>query len=414
MNYPPDEPMRALAPSAANPSPWLITYFGALVALGPLSIDSYLPAMPTMALEFGVDLVRLNHTLSLFLLGYGVGQLLGGAFSDQIGRRRVGLVGLGLYVVTTLAIAAATTVEQVQWLRLVQALGAGFSTVIAMAAVRDVYPVEQLGRRFATMTLIMLVAPLLAPALGAFMLRFGWPSIFLVKAVYAVVLWLLYLVVVPETHAGAWRNLSVRDVFVQCREVVTRRVGGRRLPLRYGLAMALSAHVLMIFLTNASFLYLEHFEIPPARFPLFFGMSVIGLMAMNLFSMQRLERAKADLFFRRGLAVQLLAVLSLLAVVVSGLDRLWTVVPLLVTAIATLGIVGPAGSARYMGFFHKLAGSASSVYTTTLFAGGALLGAISSLLFDGSLLPMVGVMALASVAASLVAASIPRTLRVEI
>ena len=414
MNQSPDETGSATPAFAPPvPAPWLIVFFGALVALGPLSIDAYLPAMPTMAAAFGVELVRLNHTLSLFLLGFGVGQLFGGSLSDQIGRRRVGLIGLTLYIATTVAIAAATTVEQVLWLRLVQALGAGFSTVIAMASVRDVYPVEQLGRRFATMTLIMLVAPLLAPALGAFMLRFGWPAIFLSKAVYAAGLWILYLTFVPETQPGVWRNLSLRAVFVQCREVVMRRVAGVRLPLRYGLAMALSAHVLMVFLTNASFLYIEYFNISPSRFPLFFGMSVIGLMAMNLFSMRRLDRARADRFFRRGLRIQLLAVLGLLTVVLVGAERLWTVVPLLVVAIAMLGLVVPAGSARYMSSFHRLAGSASSVYTTTLFGGGALLGAISSLLFDGSLLPMVAVMVCASVAANVVAASIPPALRSE-
>jgi DHA1 family bicyclomycin/chloramphenicol resistance-like MFS transporter len=386
-----------------------IVFFGALVALGPLSIDSYLPAMPAMAADFGVDLVRLNHTLSLFLLGYGFGQLFGGAFSDQIGRRRVGLIGLGVYVVASLAIALAATVEQVQWLRLVQALGAGFSTVISLAAVRDIYPTEQLGKRFASLTLIMLIAPLLAPALGAFLLRFGWPSIFLVKAVLAVVLIGLYAFVIPETHVGHWRHFSMSSVFRQCREVVTRRVDGRRLPMRYGLAMALCAHVLMIFLTNASFLYIEHFGVTPQRFPLFFGMSVIGLMAMNIFSMRRLERRNADRFFRRGLAVQLAAVLTLLGIVIAGFDTLWTVVPCLVAAISMLGIVSPAGSARYMSFFHQLAGSASSVYTTTLFMGGALLGAASSFLFDGSLLPMASVMAAASLAANLIARGLPNS-----
>jgi DHA1 family bicyclomycin/chloramphenicol resistance-like MFS transporter len=295
----------------------------------------------------------------------------------------------------------------VQWLRLVQALGAGFSTVISMAAVRDIYPVEQLGRRFATLTLIMLVAPLLAPALGAFLLRFGWESIFLVKAGYATTLLLLYVFVIPETHPGHWRNISLRSIASQCGQVITRRVDGRRLPLRYALAMALSAHVLMIFLTNASFLYIEHFGITPQRFPLFFGMSVVGLMAANLFSMRRLERRNAAVFFRFGLAIQLAAALALLGIVLAGMDSLLTVVPCLVLAISTLGIVSPAGSARYMSFFHQLAGSASSVYTTLLFGGGAVMGAVSSVLFDGSLLPMVGVMAAASVAANLIAWGLP-------
>jgi MFS transporter, DHA1 family, multidrug resistance protein len=403
-----DEIEESVAGAGARHVPrYFIFFLGALVALGPLSVDAYLPAMPTMAQAFGVSIVRLNNTLSIYLLGYGMGQFFGGAFSDQIGRKRVGVIGLTLYIVTCVWIAFATTVDEVQWLRLLQAIGAGFSTVIAMAIVRDVYPATELGRRFATVTLIMLMAPLLAPALGAFLLRYGWHSIFLAKATYACALLAFYMAVVPETHPGAWQRLSVRSIFAQCWQVVTRRVDGRRLPLRYALSMALCAGVLMIFLTNASFLYIEHFAIAPTRFPLFFGLSVVGLMSMNLYSMRRLDRKNAGRVFKLGLMVQFASVLVLFVLVVSGVDSLWGVLPPLVAAISMLGLVNPAGSARYMGFFHKLAGSASSIYTTLLFSGGALLGALTGVFFNGTLLPMVSVMLLATLCANVLALSLP-------
>src|SRR5690606_28668871 len=207
--------------------------------------------MPAMAQAFGVGIVSLNNTISTYLIGYGFGQFFGGAFSDQIGRKRIGLIGLAVVLAATIAITFADTIGQVQILRLVQAVGGGFSTVICMAAVRDVYPVEELGRRFATVTMIMLLAPLFAPGIGAFLLAFGWQTIFAAKAAYAAVLLLVYLLAVPETHPGAWRNLSVASTIRQCAEVVRRRVGGRRLPIRYALAMSLSASVFMAFLTNS-------------------------------------------------------------------------------------------------------------------------------------------------------------------
>jgi MFS transporter, DHA1 family, multidrug resistance protein len=397
------EATRGAALGAEHVPAYFIFFLGALVALGPLSVDAYLPAMPTMAEAFGVSIVRLNNTLSIYLLGYGAGQFFGGAFSDQIGRKRVGAIGLSLYIVTCVWIAFASTVEQVQWLRLLQAIGAGFSTVIAMAIVRDVYPPVELGRRFATVTMIMLIAPLLAPALGAFLLRYGWHSIFLAKASYAAALLVFYAVVVPETRPGRWSDLSVGSIFSQCRQVVTRRIDGRRLPVRYALSMALCAGVLMIFLTNASFLYIQHFGIEPTRFPLFFGLSVIGLMSMNLFSIRRLDRHNAGVLFRRGLLIQIAGVSVLFVVVALGLDSLWTVVPPLVVAISMLGLVNPSGSAQYISFFDKLAGSASSVYMTLLFSGGAALGALTGVFFDGTLLPIAGVMVFASLAANLLA-----------
>lgn len=386
---------------------YLIVFLGALVALGPLSMDAYLPAIPAMALDFGVAVVTVNHTLSAYLIGNAFGQFFGGAFSDQIGRKRVGYIGLSLYIVSTFALAFVGTVEQALALRVFQAIGGGFSTVICMASVRDIYPVDELGRRFATMMMIVLIAPLVAPALGALLLPFGWQSIFLLQGVYALALLLLYIRIVPETRQGRWEAFSLKSIFVQCADVVVRRVDGRFLPIRYAFAMGLSISVLMVFVTNASFIYLEHFDISPARFPLYFGLTVLGLMASNLFSMRKLTSGNAGFYFRWGLRVQVVAVALMLAAAVAGLASLWVFVPLMVVTMATLGLVAPGGSARYMSFFRELAGSASSVNTTLGFSLGGLLGALTSELNDGTLLPMVAVMALASIIANLVTWTMP-------
>ena len=122
---------------------------------------------------------------------------------------------------------------------------------------------------------------------------------------------------------------------------------------------------------------------------------------------RRLTSSNAGKFFRGGLRIQIVSALLLLALVAGGLASIWVVVPLIVVTMSTMGLVGPSGSARYMSFFRELAGSASSVYTTMMFALGGLLGALTSALNDGTLLPMVAVMALAAVIANLVMVSIP-------
>lgn len=389
--------------------PWyLIFFFGALAALGPLSIDAYLPGIPAMASAFGVSVVSLQNTLNVFLVGYAIGQFFGGALSDQIGRKRVGYSGLAVYLLTSIAIAFAGSVEQMLTLRFFQAVGGGFSTVICMATVRDVYPVEQLGRRFATVTMVLLIAPLAAPALGAAILPLGWEMIFVLKAAYAGLLLAAYAVVVPETRPGRLRNLSLRSVFRQCFEVVRRRVGSRRLPVRYATAMAFSASCMMIFVTNSSFIYMEYFGVGPASFSMLFALSVLGFMAMNLFSMWRLDSDNAGTFFRVGLTVQVLVVAGLLTVVATRHAALTTVVPFIVLAVSTLGLVGPAGSSRYMGFFRELAGSASSVYTTMMFFLGGTFGWLSGLLNDGTLLPIAAMMLAASLTANAISWGLPR------
>ena len=163
----------------------------------------------------------------------------------------------------------------------------------------------------------------------------------------------------------------------------------------------------MTFVTNASFVYMEYFAVSPRTFPLVFGLSVLGFMSMNLFSMRRLRSGNAGRFFRNGLRIQIAAIALLLGVVLVDLADLPIVVPLIVLTMSTLGLVGPAGSARYMGFFSELAGSASSVYTTMMFSFGGLLGALVGVFYNGTLLPMVGVMAAASITANLIVATIP-------
>jgi len=396
-------------PSA--PPPWyLILFFGALAALGPLSIDAYLPGIPAMAKDFGVSVVSLQNTLNVFLVGYAIGQFFGGALSDQVGRKRVGYTGLVVYLLASIAIAFSASVQEMLALRFLQAIGGGFSTVICMATVRDIYPVEQLGRRFATVTMVLLVAPLVAPALGAAVLPLGWEMIFIMKAAYAGVLLGAYAWVVPETRPGRLRHLSLRSVFRQCFAVVRRRVDGARLPIRYAMAMAFSAACMMIFVTNSSFIYMEYFGVGPALFPGLFALSVLGFMTMNLFSMWRLRSENAGTLFRIGLTVQGLVVAGLLTVVATRHATLATVVPFIVLAVSTLGLIGPAGSSRYMGYFGELAGSASSVYTTMMFFLGGTFGWLSGVLNDGTLLPIAAMMLAASVAANAISWRLPRRL----
>ena len=408
---PTDQPLAPHARADQSLPSHMILFIGALVAIGPLSLDTYLPAMPAMAEAFGVSIVALNNTISVYLVGYGIGQLFGGAFSDQIGRKRVGLIGLAVFTLAALLIAIATTVEQVLWLRFVQAIGGGFSTVICMAIVRDVYPVDQLGRRMAQVLLVMLASPVLAPTIGAALLKFGWHAIFVFKAAYAFSLGVFYLLRVPETQPGDWRRLSIIQTLRQCGQVIVRKSANGQRPVLFPLCMGFAGSVFMTFLTNASFTYIEYFGVAETRFPLYFGISIVGMIATNLFSMKRLTQANAPRLFRIGLSVQLLAVASLLAVVLAGTPSIWFVVGMVALIVASFGITGPAGSSQYMSHFDQLAGSASSLYTTLMFAMGAIFGAVSGYFFDGTLVPMAVTMAVCAVLANLVSIGIRKPKR---
>ena len=396
--------IRAAAAHPIAAPPYLILFVGALVAIGPLSIDMYLPAMPAMAKAFDVGIVRMNDTLSMYLVGYGIGQFFGGAFSDQIGRKRIGMIGLVIFTLASLAIGMSTTADQVQWLRFVQAIGAGFATVICWAIVRDVYPVQELGKRMAMVTLVMLASPAIAPTLGAALLRFGWHSIFFFKAAYAAVLVVYYALAVPETRPGEWRNLSVLSTLKQCWQVIAYRnpTGGRH-PITFAFAGSFSAAVFMTFITNASFAYIDYFGVSPQMFPLYFGVGVIGMVATNFLSMRRLNTNSAPQFFRYGLLIQICSVTFLLLAVLAGAPSIWLVVLPVAVIVSCFGLIGPSGTSQYMSHYGSLAGSASSLYTTMLFSSGAVFGAVSGIYFDGTLLPMAVTMFVASLIANALA-----------
>jgi DHA1 family bicyclomycin/chloramphenicol resistance-like MFS transporter len=385
--------------------PYLILFIGALIAIGPLSIDMYLPAMPAMAQSFGVGIVRMNDTLSMYLVGYGIGQFFGGAFSDQIGRKRVGLIGLVIFVLASVAIGLSATVEQVQWFRFVQAIGAGFGTVICFAIVRDVYPVHELGKRMAMVTLVMLASPAIAPALGAQMLRFGWHTIFFFKAAYATALFLFYALAVPETRAGvSWSKLSILSTLKQCWQVIRYKnpTGGKH-PITFAFTGSFSAAVFMTFITNASFAYIGYFHVSEQVFPVYFGVGVVGMIATNFLSMRKLNLNSAPQFFRYGLLIQICSVTFLLLVVLAGAPSIWLVVLPVAVIVSCFGLIGPSGTSQYMSHYGALAGSASSLYTTMLFSSGAVFGAVSGVFFDGTLRPMAITMFVASAIANLLA-----------
>jgi len=180
-------------------SRFFIVFLGVLASLGPIAIDAYLPMMPHVAEYFKTDIVSVNLTISAFLIGMGAGQFFGGALSDQLGRKRVGLIGLAIFSVVSLCILFVPTILAVQGLRFVQGIGGGFTSVICLAQVRDLYPANEVMRRFSNVVMVVLLTPMLAPLLGALLVPLGWQSVFVMLCMLAVFSWFVYSLVIPET-----------------------------------------------------------------------------------------------------------------------------------------------------------------------------------------------------------------------
>lgn len=381
---------------------YFLLYLAALVALGPVAMDAYLPALPTMADKLQVSIATLSASVSTFLVGFAVGQLLGGPISDQIGRKSVCVAGTLMFIVASAAIALSDSANVINLLRLAQAFGGGFASITAMAQVRDSYPAEEIGSRFATVMMVMMIAPVIAPLVGTGLLSFGWQSIFVFQVIYALGLLAIMVPVIPETLQHQKQPLSLSKIYHQYATIISHRHQGRLIAASFALSMGAAAGVLLVFVTHAAFTYMTFFGVGEAVFSILFGLNAIGLIFANALS-TRLLRIYSPLgIFRAVIKIQALLVGVLALLVFTDSLTLTLAVPLLVLIVSCVGVSNPAGAARFMAMFEAhQGGSAAAIQLVAMFVLGSAMGALASVFHDGSLIPMVVTM-LASVAVSLV------------
>lgn len=360
-----------------------------------------------MADIFGVDMVAMNNTIPTYLVGYGIGQMLGGSISDKIGRKTVALTGLAMFMVATLMIIFATSIQQIQAFRALQALGGGFSTVICMAAMRDVFPAHEAGRKFAIVMMIVMIAPIISPAIGSYLMDISWQSIFIFLFFYALMTALIYFFFIPETRLSEDKKVNFGIIFNQFKRTILKKEDGKIIPIRYCLTTTFSSAAIMIFLTNASFAYIEYFNVSPKQFTFFFGANVLTVGSFLMISLQLMKKIHPHKLMLVGCVLQLLTMTTLFFIVWFKLETLWTVVPCLMLGIGLMGLINPNGSAVFISFYDELSGSATSLNATLTFIIGAILGAMTSVFFDGTLLPMASMMLVGTVLCNLVAWSIP-------
>src|SRR5215218_3282825 len=190
--------------NAVERRPWLLTLLlAALTGLTSLSIDMSLPAMPQLQETFRAGVSAVQLTLSIFLTGFALGQVVCGPLSDRWGRRPVLLAGLSLFTLAGLVCAASSSLPMLVAARFVQGAGASVGPVVARAIVRDRFDSRRAAAVLSQMTQVMIVAPLLAPTLGGYLLvRTGWPAIFVVLGASGALLSFICWRFLPETAAG--------------------------------------------------------------------------------------------------------------------------------------------------------------------------------------------------------------------
>ncbi|MGH6961696.1 MAG: multidrug effflux MFS transporter [Dongiaceae bacterium] len=367
----------------------------ALVALGPISTDLYLPSLPSLARYFAVGVDDIQLTLSVFLVGLATAQLVYGPLSDRFGRRPVLLVGLAIYVVASVVCMLSPSVPVLIATRFVQAVGACVGPVLGRAVVRDVYGREGAARVLAYMSAAMALAPAIGPILGGFLEEwFGWRINFLVLVLYG-----------SGGLAIAWRILPETNKApdLQAAQPIRILLGYRgflnhRAYVGYVLCCAFAYSGIFAFISGSSYVLQEVVGLGPIGFGLCFAGVVIGYIIGTILAGRLSRRLGLDRLIAIGAVIGvaggiLLFVLALAGSMRSGLaGALLIVGPMLVFMIG-VGLVLPNSIAGAIGPFPRSAGAASALLGFTQMTAAAAIGIAVAALYDGSSVPMTATIA---------------------
>ncbi|TFV48207.1 Bcr/CflA family efflux MFS transporter [Blastococcus sp. TF02A-35] len=341
---------------------------GAFVALGPLTIDMYLPALPEIRRQLETTSATVQLTLTGTLVGLALGQLVIGPLSDAFGRKRPLLAGAALHVVASLLVLVAPGIAALGVLRVLQGVGTAAASVVALAIVRDLFEGRAAATMLSRLFLVMGVAPVLAPTLGGEVLRFtSWRGVFAVLALYGVVVLVVGSLALRETlPAERRRSFGVRSTLRTYRMLLRDRVYVG-LILSAGLTMA----ALFAYVSGSSFVYQRQFGLDEQQFGLLFGAGAVWLIAATQLNPVLLRRWSPAQILITATVGGTVAGAVMLAIAATGTGGLFGVaIPLWAVLFAT-GLALPNGPALALAGYGESAGSAAALLGAVQFGVGA-------------------------------------------
>ncbi|MFT8322432.1 MAG: multidrug effflux MFS transporter [Bacillus sp. (in: firmicutes)] len=352
----------------------IILILGSLAAFGPLSIDMYLPALPSLADQFHATSSLTQLSLSFFLIGLAGGQLVTGPLSDSMGRRKPLLIGLIVYTITSLLCVFSPSIYALIILRFLQGVAGSAGIVISRAVVRDLYSGKELTKFFALIALVNGVAPIVAPILGGQFLRFGtWQGIFIVLCCIGLIMLISVQYYLPETLPKEKRVLGgLNNTLSTFKHILSDRSF-----LGFALAQGFVMASMFAYISGSPFVIQDIFGVSPQFYSLIFAVNGLGIVLATQLTGRMTDHFDGIKLFVFGLVINLMGGIILFFVSLAGGGLLFHLIPLFFV-VSSVGIVTTTGFSLAMQSQGKAAGSAS-----------ALLGVLS-LMLGGFVSPLVG------------------------
>jgi MFS transporter, DHA1 family, multidrug resistance protein len=367
-----------------------ILILGLLSAIGPFSIDMYLPGFPAIATDLHTTVDAVSYSLASFFIGVGIGQLLCGPLLDRFGRKIPLCVGLVIYILASVGCALSTSIETLIVLRFFQALGGCVGMVAPRAIVRDVFPLNENAKIFSLLILVLGVSPILAPTVGSYVIaHFGWSYVFLILTVVATLIFAAVIFWLPESkQPDPTFSLRPKPILVSFQSVLTTPQF-----YTYAIAGGISSAGLFAYLSGSPFVFMKLYGVSEQQYGGIFALIAAGLITSSQLNNLLLNKFKSEQLMKTILVVQTIIGIMLLTGTLTDVLGLHGTVFLIFLFLSCQGFSFPNSAALSMAPFTKEAGSASALMGALQMGLGSIAAASVGLFNARTAIPMTAVMA---------------------
>ncbi|TKK66129.1 multidrug effflux MFS transporter [Ilyomonas limi] len=374
----------------------LIIILGLLTAIGPFSIDMYLPAFPDIAKSLHTSVAQVMLSLSSFFIGISVGQLVYGPLLERFGRKKPMYTGLFIYLLASVGCAMATSVHALIIFRLLQAFGGCAGMVAARAIVRDIFEVKQNAKIFSTLMLVVAVSPIIAPTVGGYITAaFGWRYVFAILIIINLLILAGVYFLLPESRKP--------DPYFSLKPgaILSNFTGILKHPqfYTYTLTGAIAYAGLYAYISGSPYVFMELFKVNEKQYGWIFALISIGVIGSSQVNNLALRKYSSEQIIKAATCCQSIIGIILAAITFLGLNGLFITILLIFLFLCGQGFIFPNASALSLAPFGNTAGSASALMGAIQMGIGAGASALVSVLQNGTPLPMAGVMACCAITA---------------
>ncbi|WP_427151580.1 multidrug effflux MFS transporter [Citrobacter portucalensis] len=378
-----------------------ILILSGLMAFTSLSTDIYLPAMPTMAedLHGNVEL-----TITGFLIGFTIAQLIWGPISDHMGRRKPLFIGMVLFIIGSAGCALSTSITQIVFWRVFQALGACNGPMLARAMIRDLFARTRAAQMLSTLVLVMAIAPIAGPLIGGQIIRLStWHSIFWLLVVIGALMF-ISLNWLPETLPEDKRvKASLAGAFRNYRSLLTN---GRF--MRYTLSLTFYYVGAYAFITGSPFVYISYYHVDPQHYGWLFALNIIGVMAMSVVNRRLVQRHALEQLLKYATMLAALAAVALALMVKLESGGIVAIIVSIFLLFSMNGIIAATSTAAALDAVPNIAGSASALIGALQYGSGIISSLLLAAFSDGTPWTMAWIIALFTLLSAVLAFRVKR------